>query len=61
MDFARLKTSKGGFPEIAFTVRGHESLIQKWVNAFTEARDALTKIRTRNGEKEKTKVEIREA
>lgn len=34
IDPARLNTSNGAFPVMAFTVRGHESVIQKWENAF---------------------------
>lgn len=49
IDPARLNTSNGAFPVRVFTVRGHESLIQKWENAIVpENQDALTAIRTRN-------------
>lgn len=36
MDPARLNTSKGALSAMAFTVWGHESVIQKWENAFSD-------------------------
>lgn len=36
MDPARLNTSKGALPAMAFTVRGQESVIQKYAKAFSD-------------------------
>jgi hypothetical protein len=35
MELARLRTSNGGLFITSFTVKGHESVIQKYVNAVS--------------------------
>jgi len=35
MELARLRTSNGGLCITSFTVKGHESVIQKYVNAVS--------------------------
>lgn len=56
MEPARLRISKGGLFMTSFTVKGHESVIQKYVNALSGCPVSNRKIR--NGTRMELKTTI---